>query len=222
MRVFVGYDSREDMAYRVCEASLKKYDNDVIPLLLNDLKDLGWYDREDPRASTEFSITRFLTPHFARILKSEQFVAFVDCDFLFTTDINEVLNEIDKSKAVSVVKHDYTPKTLEKMDGKPQHAYPRKNWSSFIIFNLDHPSVRSLTPQVVNKSTPAYLHRFEWVNDADIGGLDKDWNYLVGEYPADHIPKAIHYTLGGPWFEQTKNCDFADLWIQASQSVALD
>lgn len=216
MIVFVGYDKREDEAYRVCKASLEKYGNEVIPLVQQNLRELGWYDRPTDNAATEFSLTRFLTPYFAKKIHADQFVVFVDCDFLFTVDIKEVLKEIDPTKAVSVVKHDYTPKSATKMDGQKQEAYPRKNWSSFIVFNRHHPKVLDLTPEVVNMATPAYLHRFSWLDDEDIGELDKDWNYLVGEYPSDHTPKALHYTLGGPWFEETKNCDFADLWIQES------
>lgn len=220
MIVFVGYDRREDIAYRVCKQSLEKYGNKVIPLVQDNLRELGWYDRpSDQKAATEFSLTRFLTPYFASKIHADQFVVFVDCDFLFTTDVKEVLREIDKSKAVSVVKHDYIPRSAIKMDGQIQHSYPRKNWSSFIVFNLHHPSVKALTPQVVNSATPAYLHRFEWVDDQDIGELDKTWNFLVGEYEPEGTPKAIHYTLGGPWFEHTKNCDYADLWIQESRLV---
>ena len=101
------------------------------------------------------------------------------------------------------------------MDGKRQATYPRKNWSSFMIFNCDHPDVRALTPAVVNSVTPAYLHRFEWVADDDaIGSLEIDWNFLEGEYAMPRTtPRVIHYTNGGPWFEQWQNCDYADLWL---------
>jgi hypothetical protein len=102
------------------------------------------------------------------------------------------------------------------MDGKQQAAYPRKNWSSFMLLNCDHPDVRALTPAVVNTSTPAYLHRFEWVRDPNgIGELDLDWNYLVGEYAKpERTPRVLHYTVGGPWFEAWRDCDFADLWLR--------
>lgn len=217
MKVFVGYDRREDLAYKVCKQSLEKFGNEVRPIVQDEMRELGWYDRQDEQAATEFSLTRFLTPYWAIKTHSDQFVAFVDCDFLFTTNVEEVLQEIDKSKAVSVVKHDYVPKSSIKMDGQVQYTYPRKNWSSFMVFNLKHPAVRNLTPQVINTTSPAYLHRFEWLHDDDIGELDKTWNFLVGEYEPQGIPKAIHYTLGGPWFGI--DCDYGDLWTQASQSV---
>lgn len=210
MKVFVGYDSREHDAYEVCKFSLERRGEvNVYPLIQSKLRDSGLYTRPaDVGAATEFSLTRFLTPHLA----DEQFVVFVDCDFLFLEDINRVMDEIDPSKAVSVVQHDYKPTESTKMDGCVQSIYPRKNWSSFMVFNTYHPDCKNLTPRVVNSATPAYLHRFGWTDS--IGSLPIDWNYLEGWYPSDYKPKAIHYTRGGPWFENMKNCDFADLWIQ--------
>lgn len=215
--VFVGYDSREDVAWQVCKHSLLRHaDNqvEVSPLRQPVLRELGLYSRPyDIGASTEFSLTRFLTPYIAA---RSGWVAFCDCDFLFTTDIREVFAGLDPNKAVYCVQHDYSPTFRVKMDGKPQSVYPRKNWSSFMLFNCDHPDVRALTPEVVNTASPAYLHRFEWVrDDSAIGTLDLDWNFLEGEYPKpNYTPRVIHFTNGGPWFEQWKNCDFAELWLE--------
>ena len=216
LKVFVGYDSREDIAWQVCRHSLLRHSGDAveaIPLRQSTLRELGLYTRpRDLGASTEFSLTRFLTPYLAA---GSQWVAFCDCDFLFTTDIRHAFENLDPAKALYCVQHDYTPAYRIKMDGKPQALYPRKNWSSFMIFNCEHPDVKALTPQVVNSAPPAYLHRFEWIkDDSAIGALDLDWNFLEGEYPKpDYTPRVIHYTNGGPWFEQWQNCDFADLWI---------
>lgn len=216
-KVFVGYDSREDIAWQVCRHSIRRHAGDavdVIPLRQNVLRELGLYTRpHDLGASTEFSLTRFLTPYLAG---DSGWAMFCDCDFLFTTDVSSVLEGLDPSKAVYCVQHDYTPTYRVKMDGKPQAIYPRKNWSSFMIFNCAHPDVKALTPAVVNSATAAYLHRFEWVSDdSAIGALDIDWNFLEGEYRMlDTTPRVIHYTNGGPWFEQWQDCDFADLWLQ--------
>jgi hypothetical protein len=139
---------------------------------------------------------------------------FVDCDFLFTTDIAQMVASLDRSKAIHVVQHDYQPRSGGKMDNQGQTAYPRKNWSSFMVFNGDHPDVKALTPAVVNSATPAFLHRFGWTSDEAIGSLPLGWNFLVGEYdkPAK-VPPAIHYTLGGPWFPNCQHVDYADLWL---------
>ena len=217
LQVFVGWDPREDIAWEVCRYSILTRTDpsevSVTPLIQSELRQSGLYWREpDLKAATEFSLTRFLTPHLAG---KTGYAIFVDCDFLFLTDIREVLGEIDPTKAVSVVQHDYTPKMGVKMDGCVQYPYPRKNWSSFIVFNCDHPSVRKLTPKVVNESEPAYLHRFQWLTDFEIGNLDIGWNYLEGWYAANYSKlKAVHYTLGGPWFEHKKDCDFAELWLK--------
>jgi len=215
-KVFVGYDSREHIAWEVCRHSLLRHTNrdvTVIPIRQDVLRDLGLYTRPtDTRSSTEFSITRFLTPYLAA---QSGWAVFCDCDFLFNVDIGQVFEGLDRSKAVYCVQHDYTPAHLIKMDGKQQAAYPRKNWSSFMLFNCDHPDVRALTPDVVNSASPAFLHRFEWVRDPDgIGALELDWNFLVGEYakPA-RTPRVLHYTVGGPWFEDWRDCDYADLWL---------
>jgi len=216
VKVFVGYDSREDIAWQVCRHSLLRHsDNNVnvIPLRQSALRELGLYTRAiDAAASTEFSLTRFLTPFLAA---QRGWVMFCDCDFLFTTDVRNVLQGLDPAKALYCVQHDYVPAHQVKMDGKRQAAYPRKNWSSFMIFNCDHPDVRALTPAVVNAASPAYLHRFEWIGeDSAIGALDLDWNFLEGEYALPRTtPRVIHFTNGGPWFEQWQNCDYANLWL---------
>lgn len=220
LKVFVGWDPREDIAWEVCRHSILTRTDpkqvSVTPLIQSELRKQGLYTRDiDTKAATEFSLTRFLTPALAG---DEGYAIFVDCDFLFLTDIRGVLDQIDPSKAVSVVKHDYQPTDTHKMDGCVQYAYPRKNWSSLIVFNCAHPVVRALTPTVVNTAEPAYLHRFSWLNDSEIGELDKGWNYLEGWYPAQYDKlNAIHYTLGGPWFEHKRDCDFADLWLNEEQ-----
>ena len=214
-KVFIGYDSREDLAWHVCRHSLLRHsggDVEAVPLRQDELREKGLYTRpHDLGASTEFSLTRFLTPYLAN---QSGWVVFCDCDFLFNTDIRRVFEGLDPSKALYCVQHAYTPAYRLKMDGKPQAIYPRKNWSSFMVLNCDHPDVKALTPDVINQATASYLHRFEWVGDnSAIGALDRDWNFLAGEYPCpDHIPNAIHYTNGGPWFDEWKACDFADLW----------
>jgi hypothetical protein len=217
LKVYVGWDPREDIAWEVCRHSILTRTDpaqvEVHALIQSELRTKGLYTRPiDTRASTEFSLTRFLTPTLA---DTDGYAIFVDCDFLFLTDIRGVLDQIEPGKAISVVKHSYLPSESHKMDGCIQYPYPRKNWSSFIVFNCANPSVRSLTPSLVNAAEPAHLHQFKWLNDDEIGELDKGWNYLEGWYPA-HYDKlnAIHYTRGGPWFENNRECDFADIWLE--------
>lgn len=217
--IFVGYDSREDIAWQICRHSLMRHASTPIavhPLRQNSLRELGLYRRPyDNSSSTEFSLTRFLTPYIAA---SDGWSMFVDCDFLFTKDIERLFSGLDDDKALYVVKHDYVPANSVKMDGKAQTVYPRKNWSSMMLFNGASPYVQALTPNVVNTASPSYLHRFEWVPDEAIGEADLEWNFLEGEYPAsDSPPAAIHYTNGGPWFENWQSVDYADLWKSEEQ-----
>lgn len=215
LKIYVGYDTREDIAFQVCRYSLERHSPSgiaIYPLKQTTVRELGLYTRPvDAKAATEFSLTRFLTPYLAA---HDGWSIFVDCDFVFTVDVKSILDEVDPSKAAYVVQHDYVPKNAVKMDGQSQALYPRKNWSSFILFNNAHPDVRALTPEIVNSESPSFLHRFNWVkNDADIGALDLKWNFLEGEYPKpDQVPNAVHFTNGGPWFEDWQTVDFADLW----------
>ena len=224
-RVFIGWDSREPIAYDVCEHSIRRFASipvDIRALKRDALARDGLYKREgDPLASTEFTYTRFLTPYLAGY---EGWAIFVDCDFLFTADIQELWALRDESKAVLCVQHDYKPTETTKMDGKPQTVYPRKNWSSMMLLNCGHASTKKLTPETVSTQSPAWLHRMSWADDDQIGAIDKTWNFLEGWYaPEATPPKAIHFTRGGPWFDNYQDVDFAELWneeqrlLQASQ-----
>jgi lipopolysaccharide biosynthesis glycosyltransferase len=213
--VLIGWDKREPIAYDVAEYSLKKRASipvDVRPIKMDELREKKMYSRDvDPLASTEFTYTRFLTPALAGF---KGWALFCDCDFLWLGDIAGLQKYNDPGKAVYCVHHDYTPKEKTKMDGAVQTSYPRKNWSSLMLFNCDHPSTRKLTVDVVNKESGAYLHRMQWAADNEIGELPVAWNWLEGwnEKPASGTPNAVHFTRGGPWFEQWQNVDYGDLW----------
>ena len=216
LRVYIGWDSREDIAYQVARQTLLKHATipvEVYPIKLDELVDQGLYTRDiDPLASTQFTYSRFLVPYLAGY---KGWAIFVDCDFIFFGDARELLEYMDPSKAVMCVQHDYQPKETTKMDGVPQSAYPRKNWSSFMLFNCAHPSTKQLTPEVVNAQTGAYLHRMQWAQDAEIGALPTGWNWLEGWYdkPAQGYPQAVHHTRGGPWFKEWQDVDYAAEWL---------
>ncbi|KAK8968495.1 hypothetical protein KSP40_PGU008228 [Platanthera guangdongensis] len=218
-KIFIGYDSREDAAFEVCRHSLLKHSS--IPLEISAIKQLDlraaglyWRDR-GPTESTDFSFTRFLTPYLAGF---QGWAMFVDCDFLYTADIADLITLLDDSYAVMCVHHDYAPTEATKMDGVVQTVYPRKNWSSMVLYNCAHPKNMILTPELVSSQSGAFLHRFMWLEDDEIGSVPFAWNFLAGHNVVDEndsstFPKAIHYTSGGPWFEMYKDCKFADLWL---------
>ena len=212
---FIGYDPKEDIAYRVCKQSLLTRSTIKIKafaLKQFELRSMGFYKREnDPLASTEFTYTRFLIP---ALMNYKGWAVFCDCDILFLADIKNLFSNLSDDKAVYCVKHDYTPKEKHKMDGRKQTIYPRKNWSSFIIFNCSHPGNKKLTIDLANQETGSYLHQFKWLEDNQIGDLDERWNWLEGWTSMHNSKKpfAVHYTRGGPWFNEWQDVEYADLW----------
>jgi len=177
MKIFVGYDSREQIAYDVCEYSILKHNKNakVIPLKQDELREQKLYWRDvDPLSSTEFTFTRFLVPH---LCDYKGWAIFVDCDFLFECNLEEIFAQADDRYAVMVVKHDYSPPEGNKMDGKRQMPYPRKNWSSMILWNCGHINNQKLTPELVNTETGQFLHRFTWLKDEMIGELSHHYNW---------------------------------------------
>lgn len=215
-KIFIGWDSREDIAYQVAEYSAlrRSRNTDIIPLKQKQLRESGLYWREqDKLAATEFTFTRFLIPE---ILNYQGWALFIDCDIIFQESPDELFKLADDRYAVMCAKHDYTPLEGIKMDGQRQLAYPRKNWSSVMLINCSHPSNRALTKEFVNnpETTGADVHRFTWLRDEEVGEFSHEWNWLVGWYkqPDDGEPKAIHYTEGGPWFKNYRFCDYHTEW----------
>lgn len=205
-RIFVGYDQREDIAYRVLKKSLEKRASrllDIQPLVL---KNLGFRREPDPLASTEFTYTRFLVPW---LCDYQGIALYVDCDMLCLGDIQEVFDLDMRDYSLRVVKHDYRPKSKTKMDGRPQTQYPRKNWSSFML--MDCAKLKVWTKEAVETMPARWLHRFEPIDDALIGDIPKEWNVL-DRY--DERTKLIHYTEGGPWFPNYEDHPFGDIWLR--------
>ena len=218
LKIFVGYDTREDIAYEVCRESIIRTASvpvEIIPIKQTKLRESGWYWREEDKlGSTEFTFTRFLVPF---LTDYKGWALFIDCDFIFKQDVADLFSQADDKFAVMCAHHDYTPKEGEKMDGKAQLPYPRKNWSSMVLWNCGHPDHKQLTLDVINNAdtSGAYLHRFSWLKDKFVGRISHEWNWLVGWYkePLDGKPKALHYTEGGPWFEGREECEYALDWV---------
>jgi lipopolysaccharide biosynthesis glycosyltransferase len=222
LRIFIGWDSREDIAYQVCRQSILDTASvpvEIIPLKQRELRKQGLYSRPtDVLASTEFTFTRFLLPE---ICEFEGWALFIDCDVILKTDIKELFDQVDDQYAIMCAHHDYTPKEGTKMDGKQQHQYPRKNWSSMMLINCGHPSNRVVTKEFVSdpSKTGAFLHRFSWLADNKVGEISHEWNWLVGWYnePEDGSPKLIHYTEGGPWFKEYEDCEYANEYYKVER-----
>lgn len=171
-----------------------------------------WDEISAAPMATEFAVSRFLVP----VLAQHGFALFIDCDMLFLADVAELFALADDRFAVQCVKHAPLPSTGWKMDGQPQLPYPRKNWSSVVLWNCDHPANRALTVDRINSMTGRDLHRFGWLDDAQIGELPPAWNWLVGVQPLPEAPKLAHYTLGGPWLPGWSPREHDDLWLSAA------
>ena len=225
LKIFIGWDSREDIAYQVARFSLYNRASvpiDVQPIQQYEMRLRGIYTRPaDMEGSTEFTLTRFLTPYLAG---HKGLALFTDCDFLFQCDIKELFDLVrdhSAGKAITVVKHKYIPPESIKMEGQVQHQYPRKNWSSMMVFNCAHSDCLRLTPDLINQAPPALLHQFMWTEESNIGHVPYTWNFLEGWYPAKvDVPKIIHYTRGGPWLDDKfgwSNVDYAAEWIREKE-----
>ena len=219
LKIFIGYDPKEAVAFHVLSHSLLERSSrpiSIMPINLRNLKSL--YSRQhDQRQSNEFSFSRFLVPYLCNYVG---FGVYMDCDMLALGDISTVLNDIDEKHAVSVVKHDYESKVKVKYLGNKQYSYPRKNWSSFIVWNCAHQSNNAVNPDFIGEADAATLHRFLWLKDEEIGELSVKWNWLVGEYdnPTEDI-KVLHWTLGGPYFDDYSNTEFSDEWRKEFESM---
>lgn len=214
-RIFIGWDRREDIAYQVCKYSMRMRATTPVAiqaLRQDSLRARGLYWRDaDPLASTEFTYTRFLLP---ALTGYQGWALFCDCDFLWLSDVAELFARCDDRFAIMCTKHDYRPTETVKMDGQTQTRYPRKNWSSMVLYNCGHPANAALTPKIVNEKSGAFLHRFQWLDDDQIGAIPESWNWLEGwsRKPLFGTPHAVHYTRGGPWFKEWHDVAYADAW----------
>jgi len=209
LRVFIGYDPAETVAYHVLCHSIQRRATVPVSFTPINKRNIPEFQRGKEDGSTEFSFSRFLTPYLAGYTGQ---AIFMDCDMLVTCDIKEILDQCDLHHDIFVVKHDYKPRTESKFLGNTQSLYPRKNWSSLIVFNCFASSCRKLTPEVVNNASGAYLHQFRWCDDLRIGELSADWNHLVGKYHENPEAKIVHYTLGTPCFEGYDDQEWAGEW----------
>jgi len=215
MKIFIGYDDRERVAYHVLSHSILRRATvpvEIAPLNRNTLR--GIYDR--PRGeheSTDFSLSRFIVPY---LCDYQGWAIFMDCDMVCRGDIADLARWMTMrtrwTSSVHLVKHAYDPDPEDKFLGQKQTVYEQKNWSSVMLFN-NH-LCRNLTPEFVNTAPGLALHQFKWTERDKIGDLPKAWNYLVGE-KNQCLPdeaKLIHFTRGSPCFAEFANCEFADLW----------
>lgn len=219
LNIYIGFDEVEKVAYHTLSQSIIKHASSPVrisPICSKHFR--KFFNRaRDQKQSNDFSFTRFLVPYLNNY---DGYAIFMDCDMMLRDDIFDVLKEVNLDNAVSVVKHDYTPSDKVKYLGQVQYSYPRKNWSSFVVWNCSHKKNRKLTPTFVENASGLELHRFTWLLDTEIGDLNFRWNWLVGDYinpPTD--VKNVHWTIGGPYFEEYSDVDFSAEWFDMNQET---
>lgn len=232
--IWIGFDPRETSAFAVARSSVRRHlsaDIAVHGLVLEQLQKAGLYTRPtdvivnsdgrrqlvdvlskrtdyDGRISTWHANARFLVPYLAKA----GWALFMDGDMLVRGDLARAFDDLDPSKAVYCVQHEFDPSASVKMDGQLQTRYARKNWSSFVIFNVDHPANKALTLDLVNGVPGRDLHAFCWLDDGEIGALDPKWNFLVGHSDASIDPVVVHHTDGVPDMPGYEAVAFSDEW----------
>ncbi|MCJ0829604.1 hypothetical protein MN869_14235 [Acinetobacter sp. NIPH1876] len=225
IHVFIGYDINETIAYHVCCESLIRHSSKPLAIhplyskALPTLASVQFPSNYPP--SNQFIFSRFLVPY---LMEYSGIALFLDGDMVINNDIVDLFSKFQSTDdwAVKVVKHDYKTSSSEKFKGATNLDYPRKNWSSVILWNCSHPSNRTLTPDYIDQTTGAFLHRFSWLNNQQIGELEKGWNVLADEENQEISPSKqyiYHYTLGTPCFSKYKNCQFSSYWHHYQKQV---
>ena len=219
IRVFIGFDTVETVSYHVLSHSIQARCSEpvsITPLMLTQLSGLMTREHHNLQ-STEFSFSRFLVPH---LCDYQGWALFMDCDMLVLDDMADLWNLRDDNFAVQVVKHDHVPKETTKFLGQPQSKYEKKNWSSVMLFNNE--MCKALTPDFVNTATGLELHRYKWLDgDHLIGDIPHRWNHLVGydeTVPVGEVSN-LHYTIGGPYFDDYKDTDYAAEWFAEKDAM---
>ena len=209
INVFIGYDYGEPAAYHVLAESIRSHASGpvaIIPLSLNNLPEFT--RAKESNQSTDFAFSRFLVPYLSNY---RGWSIFMDCDMMLRSDIAELYNQATFKYSVMCSQHNYKPKQDIKFRGAKNQQFPKKNWSSVMLFN--NSQCTKLTPEYVNTASGLDLHQFKWLErDYMIGQLPLEWNWLVGEYGYNETAKNVHWTLGGPWYKEFKDQDYADEW----------
>lgn len=192
IRLFTGHDPREAEGLAVFIHSVLKYASEPVSIA-----PLGGKQKD---GTNRFTYSRFQVPQLCNF---EGWAIFADgCDMLMQADIAELWNLRDEKYAVMCVKHDYQTRHPLKYQGTAMEAknqdYPRKNWSSLMLWNCGHPANKAVIES----------QQFAWLTDDLIGDLPRTWNVLVDE----EIPKILHWTAGMPGFKAYQDAPMAHAW----------
>ena len=216
LNIFVGFDQKEAIAYHTFAQSM--IENSSIPLSITPLAEnnLDHYSEKHTDGTNKFTYSRFLVPY---LMDFKGWAIFADGDMVCLNDLKELKHFFNPNIAVSVVKHNYKTKHKVKYFGQKNEDYPRKNWSSVIIWNCGHPKNKILTPEFISQKEGSFLHRFSWLKNIEIGELPKTWNWLAIEYKEKKNLNLIHYTLGTPCFKEYSKKSLSDFWKKSYNNL---
>jgi len=214
IRLTVGFDQREAVAYHTFVQSIVDSTSQPVSVTPLVLSALPGYQETHKDGSNTFIYSRFLTPW---LMNFNGWAIFADGDMICRADLAELWSLRDDRYAVMVVKHDYQTKATKKYLGNKNENYPRKNWSSLVLWNCSHKKNKVLLPEFVMRQSGAFLHRFTWLDDSEIGELPREWNWLAIEYPENSRAKLIHYTLGTPCFLDFEQTEMAEFWKESAR-----
>ena len=209
INIFIGFDPREAVVFHVCSQSLIRHASQPLAVTPLALRNVQGYTETHRDGSNNFIYSRFLVPH---LMQYRGWALFIDGDMLLRDDVARLWALRDESKAVLCVQHDYKTRAADKYLGSKNADYPRKNWSSVVLWNCGHPANRVVTPEFVMGATGAQLHRFTWLDDALVGALPKEWNWLPDEFGPNADAKLLHWTLGAPCFNEYADAPMAAEW----------
>jgi len=189
LHIFIGMDERQPLAYTVCRSSIERHASNRVLIEPLQLK----FMPITRRGLTQFTFSRYLVPW---LMHYHGQGVFMDADIIVRGDIYELADLAQRTDApVSVVK-----------------GVHRFEWPSMMVFN--NSKCKVLTPDFIEKDQPQKLN---WAEK--IGEMPREWNHCVGYDEPNPNAKLIHYTQGIPCWEETKDCEHSQAWMEEAQYV---
>lgn len=197
LKVFLGYDPRQPIAFQVCAHSVWERASEPIEITRLDLRNL----LITKRGLTEFTYSRFLVPYLCGYVG---WALFLDSDILVRGDVTE----LPKGDAALYFV----------LDEARRFEWPSVMW-------MNCAKLRCLTTELIERDKMydmAWIHE----HGIETGRLSKDWNHLVGYDAPNPDAKIVHFTKGIPVWPETKDCEFSKEWWaccqRANSSVSFD
>lgn len=192
MRVFIGVDQRQPLAYTVLQSSIIRRASKLVtitPLLLSQLP-----ENMQRRGLTDFTFSRYLVPYLCGY---QGWAVFMDADMMARGDIHDLMDHARDEYAVQVVK---VPQRFE--------------WPALMLFNCE--KCTALTPELVMEGDPG---EFGW---GDVGELPAEFHHVVGYQEPNPDAHIVHFTMGIPAFPEVRPCEFDREWMMEKEIALMN